>query len=44
MEILQVADPHKHTPGPTLLLAGPSSGKTHSLAQLSRFDAMRDSK
>lgn len=32
MKILQVADPHKHNPGPTLLLAGPGSGKTHSLA------------
>ena len=32
MKIVQVEEPHKHWPGPTLLLAGPGSGKTHSLA------------
>ena len=32
MKFLQVEEPHKYSPGPTLLLAGPGSGKTHSLA------------
>ena len=31
MRFDQVEEPHKHSPGPTLLLAGPGSGKTHSL-------------
>lgn len=31
MRFIQVEEPHKHSPGPTLLLAGPGSGKTHSL-------------
>jgi DNA helicase-2/ATP-dependent DNA helicase PcrA len=31
MKFIEAAEPHKHWPGPTLLLAGPGTGKTHSL-------------
>ncbi len=31
MGIVQLEEPHTHWPGPTLLLAGPGTGKTHSL-------------
>lgn len=31
MKFAQAEEPYKHWPGPTLLLAGPGTGKTHSL-------------
>lgn len=31
MKFIEAAEPHKHWPGPTLVLAGPGTGKTHSL-------------